>query len=238
MKRSRVTFAITEAAAIAALVASPPTTGRCSKPVGGTGKPSDRHRQSSQATRASTSLSAARLVLCSPRSSRNRREPVERRRRFARRASRADSPRAGGSSEQSDAPGGPVGGEGAADDPVARNGSPEPAVVGSPTVVAHHEVMVGGNGDFAREVAILPAAAGADELVLLTLPVQDHVPAPDRDPVTRAGDDALDEVDVGLPACRPVADLPLGRRTAAARVVLLGAGRRVEDDDVADVRIA
>ena len=43
MKRSRVTFAITDAAAIAALVASPPTTARCSKPVGGTGNPSDRH---------------------------------------------------------------------------------------------------------------------------------------------------------------------------------------------------
>ena len=69
MKRSRVTFAITEAAAIAALVASPPTTGRCSKPVGGTGKPSERQRQPSRPTRLSTSDSAARLVLCSPRSS-------------------------------------------------------------------------------------------------------------------------------------------------------------------------
>ena len=54
---------------MAALVASPPTTGRCSKPVGGTGKPSDRHRQSARPTRASTSDKAARFVLCSPRSS-------------------------------------------------------------------------------------------------------------------------------------------------------------------------
>ena len=69
MNRSRVTFAITEAAAIAALVASPPTTGRCSNPVGGTGNPSERQRQPSTPTRRSMSLSAARLVLCSPRSS-------------------------------------------------------------------------------------------------------------------------------------------------------------------------
>jgi hypothetical protein len=69
MKRSRVTLAITDAAAIAALVASPPTTGRWSNPVSGTGKPSDRHRQPSTPTRRSMSLNAARLVLCSPRSS-------------------------------------------------------------------------------------------------------------------------------------------------------------------------
>ena len=68
MKRSRVTFAITDAAAIAALVASPPTTGRCSKPVGGTGKPSE--RQSSPTRHAAQRVrSAARFVLCSPRSS-------------------------------------------------------------------------------------------------------------------------------------------------------------------------
>ena len=69
MKRSRVTLAMTEAAAIAALVASPPTTARCSKPVGGTGKPSDRQSEPSQPTRRSVSDSAARLVLCRPRSS-------------------------------------------------------------------------------------------------------------------------------------------------------------------------
>ena len=69
MKRSRVTLAITEDAAIAADVASPPTTGRCSKPVAGTGKPSDRQRQPSTPTRRSTSLSAARFVTCRPRSS-------------------------------------------------------------------------------------------------------------------------------------------------------------------------
>jgi hypothetical protein len=69
MNRSRETLATTEAAAIAALVASPPTTARWSNPVGGTGNPSDRHRQPEQPTRRSMSLSAARFVLCSPRSS-------------------------------------------------------------------------------------------------------------------------------------------------------------------------
>ena len=57
MKRSRVTLAITEAAAIAALVASPPTTGRCSKPVAGTGKPS---RQAEAARRPPTRRSTSR----------------------------------------------------------------------------------------------------------------------------------------------------------------------------------
>src|SRR5215207_6038840 len=59
MKRSRLTFATTEAAAIAALVASPPTTGRCSKPVGGTAKPSERQRLPWQATPVRTSRSGA-----------------------------------------------------------------------------------------------------------------------------------------------------------------------------------
>ena len=47
--------------------------------------------------------------------------------------------------EDADPVRGPVGGEGLADDPVAGDGPPEAAVVAGPTVVAHHEVMVGRN---------------------------------------------------------------------------------------------
>src|SRR5215204_973169 len=273
MKRSRVTLAITEAAAIAALVASPPTTARCSNPVGGTGKPSLRHSAPGRATRASTSESAARFVLCNPRSSmprtqrevtatlqaarstfgysasrisgvccleslsadsdrrslsvsasmsnstaaatsgparqprpassapatkrtpsprscRKRREPEERR-PFARRIARV-------SLEEPDPLGGPVGGEGSADDPVARDGSPEAAVVGSATIVAHHEVVIGGNRDRLGEVAALAVPARDRVVVRLELAVEGDVALVDREPVARAGDDALDEVDVGL----------------------------------------
>src|SRR4028119_1182145 len=44
MKRSRVTFATMEAAAMAADVASPSTMARCSKPKSATRAPADRHR--------------------------------------------------------------------------------------------------------------------------------------------------------------------------------------------------
>ena len=63
MKRSRVTLAITDAAAIAALVASPPTTGRCSKPVAG-------HREAvGQAQAARSTRHAAQRVATAPRGS-------------------------------------------------------------------------------------------------------------------------------------------------------------------------
>ena len=67
MKRSRVTLATIEAAAIAALVASPSTTARCWSPRSGTRKPSTRHSEPGTATRTSASCRAARLVRCRPR---------------------------------------------------------------------------------------------------------------------------------------------------------------------------
>ncbi len=71
MQRSRVTFAITEAAAIAALVESPWITGRCSSRHSRTGKPSVRQTTSSTplATRSRLRPSAPRLVTWSPRES-------------------------------------------------------------------------------------------------------------------------------------------------------------------------
>src|SRR5690242_5204962 len=74
-----------------------------------------------------------------------------------------------------DAVWGPVGGKGLTDDPVLGDGSPEAAVVACPTVVAHHEVMVGRDRDRPRLVAGFGAAAGDDErLVALFDPVDDR----------------------------------------------------------------
>ena len=70
MKRSRVTLAMIEAAAIAALVASPSTTARCSKPeVGDREAVGQAERARHARRRSSASRSAARFVLCRPRSS-------------------------------------------------------------------------------------------------------------------------------------------------------------------------
>src|SRR5215210_2529188 len=158
----------------------------------------------------------------SERSYRNSRLPLERLRRRARRIAL----------EEPDPLGRPVGGEGFADDPLSWNGSPEPAVVGAATVVAHHEVVVGRNLDLAREIAGLTTAAGLRERLLLALAVEDHVTPADGDPIPGPGYDALDEVHVRPLLGRLGADLARRRRSAAALVGLLGPGGRVEDDDV------
>jgi hypothetical protein len=98
--------------------------------------------------------------------------------------------------------------------------------------------VIGGNCDLAREAAVLAPAAGTDVALALALPVEDHTSVAERKPVARPGDDALDEVHVRLLPRRPGADLALGRRAASAHVVALGAGGRVEHDDVAYVGIA
>ena len=97
--------------------------------------------------------------------------------------------------------------------------------------------MTGGNLDLPREVARRSAAAGLRERLLLALSVEDHVAVAHRDPVTRAGDDALDERRVRLRLRGRVAQLGGRQRAIAALVVALGARRRVEDDDVADRRV-
>src|ERR1700694_752480 len=117
------------------------------------------------------------------RSHANSRRPLPERR--ARRLARAEEPdpRAGSAacSEDEDAAGepmglenpdpveGPVGGDGAADDPPGGDWSPESAVVGFPTVVPHHEPVSGRNLHRGREVALGTRAALADVGVRLTL---------------------------------------------------------------------
>src|SRR5919201_845950 len=102
-----------------------------------------------------------------------------------------------GALEEPDALRRPVRREGAADDPAARDGAPEAAVIRLATVVAHHEPMAGGNGDGSREVAsaaLTPLARLGDVAVLLALAVPVNVPPADVDRVARPGDDTLDEV--------------------------------------------
>src|SRR3954470_14337766 len=171
----------------------------------------------------------------SPRSNWNRRRPVRRFTR-ARRCARVSVSR----SEEPDAAGRPVGCEGAADDGAAGNGAPESAVVGLATVVAHHEPVSGrnrdGRGHRASPVRVVVTRV-RDVRVLLALAVADHVAVDDADDVSRSGDDALDEVHLRLARRGLVAGgvLVAGPVAAAGG---LGAGRRMEDDDVADLRIA
>src|SRR5436190_1928266 len=150
----------------------------------------------------------------------------------------AEPPRGGRSREpleEADATGRPIGGERRADDPLLRDRAPEAAVVGGATIVPHHEVIVLGHQDGAGKVALLPAGAGLDELLRLPLPVADHVAVADRDRVTGHSDYPLDEVHVGASQrrlrARPARD---GWYPAT---VVLGALRRVEDEDVPHLRI-
>ena len=69
MKRSRVTLATIEAAAMAALRPSPPTTARCARAQPGTLKPSVMHTSGSGSSAHSTRPSAERFERCSPRRS-------------------------------------------------------------------------------------------------------------------------------------------------------------------------
>ncbi len=55
--------------------------------------------------------------------------------------------------EAADLSGRPVGGEGIADDPLLGDGAPFPAVCGFPTVVAHHEVVIGRDRDLFLQIA-------------------------------------------------------------------------------------
>ena len=95
------------------------------------------------------------------------------------------------------------------------DGAPESAVVRLATIVAHHEVVPGRNrdrvgGSCSRRRRRRRTVA--DERLLRRLAVADHAAVADRDRVARAGDDALDEVHVGL----------LGRRACRTRRPCLG----------------
>src|SRR5437764_5169727 len=88
----------------------------------------------------------------------------------------------------------PVAREGAADHPRDRDRSPEAAVVGLATVVAHHEHIAVRDDDRVGEVAVRPAAARRRVGIVLAPAVADRVPVDHRDAVAAHTHDALDEV--------------------------------------------
>ena len=88
--------------------------------------------------------------------------------------------------EDSDSAWRPVGGEGLADDPVSGDRSPEPAVVDSPTVVAHHEVMVGRNGDLFGQIALCSGLHGRMKSSSAFYAVDDGMAVLDRRACRRA----------------------------------------------------
>src|SRR6201999_2783893 len=102
--------------------------------------------------------------------------------------------------------------------------SPEAAVVARPTVVAHHEVMVGRDGDGLRQIAGSAGRAGVDEALLGDLSVDDRMAVLHAERVTRPGDDPLDEVDVRLAGGRGVAGGPARAAGPGPRVSALAAG--------------
>src|SRR5215210_2081759 len=90
----------------------------------------------------------------------------------------------------------PVGEEGSADDPVLRDGSPDTAVGGVATVVAHHKKVTRRNPDFPREVARFARFVRTNKRFLLKLAVEVDPSGLHAEAVTGHPDDALDEVRV------------------------------------------
>src|SRR5437763_1748588 len=122
---------MTEAAAMAALLASPPTTAIWEWPRPATGKPSLRQMQPGRAGRAAG----------------RRRPPVRGDADRSAPCERSPRPPARALSANADAVWRRVCEEGDTDDPLGRDRPPEPTVVGVGAVVAHHEVLTGRNDD-------------------------------------------------------------------------------------------
>src|SRR3954447_23038357 len=99
--------------------------------------------------------------------------PAMKRRSKARSNAKSVGPR-GGFLDRVDVLCRPVGEEGAADDPLLLDGSPDAAVIAVPTVVAHHKKVAGGNRDLPRQVACVAARRRLDERLLLKLAVDVH----------------------------------------------------------------
>src|SRR3954452_4678654 len=153
--------------------------------------------------------------------------------------------RAGRRLERADAAWGPVGEEGASDDPFLRNGTPVAAIVALSTVVAHHKKVVRRNLDRLPQIAeFIARRALRDERLLLlderpgSALGEVDVVVLDLDPIARERDDALDEVVVRLVGRRLLAGPAVGRLARDAALLAVGALRRLEDDDVAAARIS
>ena len=130
----------------------------------------------------------------------------------------------------------PVRGEGLADHRVLRDRAPLAAVRALAPVVAHHVVVALGDLDLLGQVAEPALGVEARERLVLALPVEVDGAVDDLQAVAAHGDHALDEVRVRAAARRARAGR-VGRVLDAAGVGV-GAGRRLEHDDVAAVGVA
>src|SRR4029077_16632567 len=100
--------------------------------------------------------------------------------------------------------------------------------------VADNEPVPGRDSDIARKRALVAAMAAPDVGVDLWFAVAHYVTVDEVHAVPGTGDDALDEGHLRRAAAWARAGLV--RAMWRAALVDVGAGRRVEDDDVADLR--
>src|SRR3954468_23448126 len=147
--------------------------------------------------------------------------------------------------ERADPVGGPVGEEGASDDPLLGNWTPVSAVVALPTVVAHHKKVVRRNLDGLPQIAeFIAGRALCDERLLLlderpgSALGEVDVVVLDLDPIARERYDALDEVVVRLVGRRLLAGAAVRGLARDPALLAVRALRRLEDDYVAPARIA
>src|SRR3954468_4284054 len=146
--------------------------------------------------------------------------------------------------ERADPVGGPVGEEGASDDPLLGNWTPVSAVVALPTVVAHHKKVVRRNLDGLPQIAEFIAWRALRDERLLLLDVlavtglgEVDVVVLNLDPVAGQRHDALDEVVLRLVRRGLLARTPVGRLGRNPALLRVGTLRRLEDDDVAAARV-
>src|SRR5579875_453982 len=168
-----------------------PIRSRSSSTAAATSGPARQPRPASSAP-ATKRTPSERSKLSSLRPGRGRRSPPEMGRALRERA----CPFAGatGESEGAEAVRRPVGEERDPDDPLLRDGAPESAVVGFTTIVPHHVVLPGGNGDRLGERTRAGAlGARLDVAAPLLLAVAENVPVDDPQRVAGQPDDSLDE---------------------------------------------
>src|SRR5829696_3298719 len=132
----------------------------------------------------------------------------------------------------------PVGEERSTDDPILGDGAPGAAVGGVPTVVAHHKKVIWRNPDLAGQVARFARFVRTNPRLVLAFAVDVDPPLLHAQPVTGHPDDALDEVGVGALLRRELARCARSLLCALHRGVVVGALRRLEDDDVSALGVA
>src|SRR5215208_7595769 len=132
----------------------------------------------------------------------------------------------------------PVGEERSTDDPILGDGAPDTAVGGVPTVVAHHKKVTWRNPDLPRQVARFARFVRTNPWLVLPFAVDVHPSGLHAETVAGHPDDTLDEVRVGALRRRDLARRARPLLGALHGCVVVGAVRRLEDEDVATLGIA